>query len=58
MLCLDCNIEMVVVTVYDEGSSVSYAYNLHQCNSCGLLCQENVWTNPSKVWLSKEGETR
>ena len=46
---------MSFVSVFDTGSSgidgKSFAYNLYQCDYCGMVCRENVWDNQGKVWI-------
>jgi len=47
LLCTEC--------VYDDPQT-GYAYNLMQCNDCGMLCKEDVWKNKGLTWISEDGK--
>lgn len=42
--------------VFDTGSGSNHrgesiAYNLYQCDDCGMLCRENVWDHAGILWI-------
>lgn len=32
------------------------AYNIHHCVFCMLICKEDVWKNPGRLWIDENNE--
>ena len=55
MKCISCDSPMDAVSVYDNcGSQKPVAYNVYQCDGCGTLCKEDVWSNAGLTFIDSE----
>lgn len=56
MNCPECEREMSFPACYDEGCDGKYAYNLYQCEYCGVLVKQDVWDNKGCLIITAENK--
>lgn len=50
IICKDAPCPMDFISVFDN-PNIGIAYNLYQCNRCGMLVKYDVWKNKGTTFL-------
>ena len=50
MNCKKCGQPMRLLFC-DDNPDTGFAFNLHNCQTCMILCKENVWENAGRLWV-------
>lgn len=52
--CKGCGDEMRGLDVYDQGAGGHIAYNLYQCDDCGMVLINHVWEGAGNYWIDPQ----
>lgn len=55
MKCPRCDAEMTLKGCWDDAQQTDHAYNVHQCETCGVVVHERVWNDAGLTIISPDG---